>query len=203
MTLYSSQSKSILGPALDNMYKAVMLAIDRRVLEQTWLNVVGSGLKNSDGSRSIGFSLDNTGKQLLQGLSNGLDGLQNLFEEYMTEILAWLAVIANGIVLTLLIFALGKAIFSSGIVEKRKEIWHIVTALPKLVWVFIEYFCILFHIFPEKKRECQQCTCQSSADSPNRGKGRYKSRRSRSLDKRWKQIENETSEEYDATDEEC
>ena len=181
------------------MYKAVMLAIDRRVLEQTWLNVVGSGLKNSDGSRSIGFSLDNTGKQLLQGLSNGLDGLQNLFEEYMTEILAWLAVIANGIVLTLLIFALGKAIFSSGIVEKRKEIWHIVTALPKLIWVFIEYFCILFHIFPEQPQKCQ-CTC-TSTDSPRRRTARNKSRRSRSLDERWGELKNEDSEEDFGTDE--
>ena len=181
------------------MFKAVMLAIDRKVLEQTWINVVGGGLQNADGSK--GFALDNGAKQILQGLRNGMNTLTDWFKEYMSEILAYITVIGNGIILVLLIFGLGKALFSPGIVEKRKEIWQIVIALPKLIWYFIEFFCVLFHIFPEKQPKCQQCTCTSNG-SPSRGKGRYKSRRSRSLDKRWREMENETSEECDATDEE-
>ena len=182
-------SHYILGSALDDLYKSIMTAISRKVIQDSWINIFTYGFQATDGSSKKPFSFSKGSQKFFRALNGGLYSLKNFFEEKMAEIFAWTCVILTGMILLFYTIGLAKAAFFKS-ANRRKEILKVAVALPMLIWCVIEFFLVLFRILPDSH--------EGNSSNTSNFLRRVRKNSRQSLAKRWGDLEDtEDQDEYE------
>ena len=132
---------------MDQLTKALMTTVNRMVLEQSFINVVSAGLKQADGKSAFSKKWGKTANRIWGAFQNGLDSLKIWVKESMLDLLAWVLIIGCGI--SGFFYLLG--IIKAAVIkrpDRLKELAKVVFSIFRLLWIFVEFLLVLFHLIP-------------------------------------------------------